>query len=738
MNTSTPLRVLVCGTNFGRFYAEAARRRPGYELAGILSRGSSASRAYAERLGVPHYTDAGDLPADIDAACVAVGSSISGGQGTELARALMDRGIHVLQEHPVHLTELTDNLRHARRRGVRYRVNTHYPHVAPVRGFIDAARRLVARQRPLFVDAATPVHLMHPLVDILGQAMGTLRPWRFADPAPLPAGTGPQPFRSLHGVFAGVPLTLRVHHQLDPSDRDNHALHWHRVCIGTEGGVLTLADTHGPVLWSPRLHIGRDADRRFVLDGPGTGRLGFATTSVAGNTGTFRTVFSDLWPEAIGNALDGLREAVEQGDDALRTGQYDLAVCRVWTDLATRLGPPEIVRPATPRPLAVSDVFPAPEQTRADTDRPSADTDRPSADTDRSSADTDRSSADTDRSSADTDRSSADTDRSSADTDRPRADRDPAGARPGTGRPGEDSAPAPSDTSSYTPSAEFFDLVAAEHTATASAPAIAELLADADLSTGPVVDIGAGTGLVTEAVARARPDAEILACEPAVGMRAVLTSRVFSDPDLRSRVTVTADAAPDLDLPDRVSVVLLCGVLGHLDADGRARLWRRVNRRLAPGGLVVVELMRFEEPSTLPETRLATATAGRHRYEWSFAGAPDEAEDGVMRLHSTWRVYRDDATEAEREVHDSYRWATFGLKDVVAESGMTARALPTRPGAPPLAVLTRAPDAPDTAHEPALPKARTAPDGPGTPRATTPFVSTPTSTSTSTSTSRDG
>ncbi|MFF0647092.1 Gfo/Idh/MocA family oxidoreductase [Streptomyces tendae] len=647
-NPSTPFRVLVCGTNFGRFYAEAAHRRPGYAPAGILSRGSAASRAYAERLGVPHYTHTDDLPAGIDAACVAVGSAISGGGGTELARALMDRGIHVLQEHPVHLTELTDNLTHARRRGVQYRLNTHYPHVSPVRGFIDAARRLVAQQRPLFVDAATPIHLMHPLVDILGRAMGTLRPWRFADPAPLPAAVGPQPFRSLHGMLAGVPLTLRVHHQLDPSDRDNHALHWHRISLGTEGGVLTLADTHGPVLWSPRLHVGRDADRRFVLDGPGTGRLGLGTTAVVGTTGTFRTVFTDLWPEAVGSALDGLREAVEQGGDALRTGQYDLAVCRIWTDLAARLGPPEIVRPATPRPLALSDLFPAAERARTD-------------DTDRSDA---HRADDTDRSDA----------HRADDTDR---------------------APGPASASPYTPSAEFFDLVAAEHTATASAPAVAALLADADLSTGPVVDIGAGTGLVTEAVARARPDAEILACEPAVGMRAVLTSRVFSDPDLRSRVTVSADAAPDLDLPDQVSVVLLCGVLGHLDADGRARLWRRLNRRLAPGGLVVVELMQLEEPSALPEARLATATAGRNRYEWSFGAAPDETEDGVMRLHSTWRVYREDATEAEREVHDSYRWEPFGLKDLVAESGMTARTLPTRPGAPPLAVLTRAPDAPD-------------------------------------------
>ncbi|MFD8535283.1 Gfo/Idh/MocA family oxidoreductase [Streptomyces rubrogriseus] len=661
MNTSTPFRVLVCGTNFGRFYAEAVHRRPGYAPAGILSRGSAASRACAERLGVPHYTDVADLPAGIDAACVAVSSAISGGQGTELARALMDRGIHVLQEHPVHLTELTDNLTHARRRGVQYRLNTHYPHVAPVRDFVDAARRLVAQQRPLFVDAATPVHLMHPLVDVLGRAMGTLRPWRFADPAPLPADIGPQPFRTLHGMLAGVPLTLRVHHQLDPSDRDNHALHWHRISIGTEGGVLTLADTHGPVLWSPRLHVGRDADRRFVLDGPGTGHLGLGTTAVVGTTGTFRTVFSDLWPEAVGHALDGLRAAVEQGGDALRAGQYDLAVCRIWTDLAARLGPPDIVRPATPRPLAVSDVFPAPEGTRADTDR-----------VDTARINTHRTATDgADPDGADTHRTATD----GADAHRTRA---------------------PSSASPYTPSAEFFDLVAAEHTATASAPAVAALLADADLSGGPVVDIGAGTGLVTEAVARARPDAEILACEPAVGMRAVLTSRVFSDPDLRSRVTVTADAAPDLELPDRVSAVLLCGVLGHLDADGRARLWRRLNRRLAPGGLVVVELMQFEEPLTLPETRLATTTAGRHRYEWSFGGAPDETEDGVMRLHSTWRVYRDDATEAEREVHDSYRWAPFGLKEVVAESGMTARTLPTRPGAPPLAVLTRAPDAPNT------------------------------------------
>ncbi|GHJ35182.1 Gfo/Idh/MocA family oxidoreductase [Streptomyces sp. TS71-3] len=602
-----PLRVLVCGTNFGRFYAEAVREREGYELVGLLARGSDASRAYADKLGVPLHTSP---PEDgVDLACVAVGSAISGGTGAELALDLLARGVHVLQEHPLHLDELTACVREARRQKLHYRINTHYPHLAPVRRFVTAARRLAERQQPLFVDAATPVHLMMPLVDILGRALGTLRPWRFADPAPLVDGSGPAPFRTLHGVIGGVPLTLRVHHQLDPADRDNHALHWHRIALGTEGGVLTLADTHGPVLWSPRLHAERDADHRLVLDGPGTASFGLPTTSVIGEPGTFRQVFDEMWPDAIGRAVDGMRDAVLGGGPGTAGPQYDLAVCRIWSELATRLGPPTVVRPPRPRPLPAEELFDAPSEQ-----------------------------------------------------------------------------PAPV---AYTPSAEFFDLVAAEHVATSSAPAVAAALGGLDTGTGTVVDIGAGTGLVTEAVARALPGAAILAAEPAVGMRAVLTSRVFGDPDLRPRVTVTDSAAPDLELPDRISAAVLCGVLGHLDAGQRRRLWSRLLARLAPGGRIVVELMQLDAPAELPPSRLATATAGRHRYEWWFSGVPEGA--GAMRLRSTWRIYEEASPAPLREVHDAYLWEPFGLDTLAEESGLLVRPMPVRPGAPPLAVLSREP-----------------------------------------------
>ena len=88
--------------------------------------------------------------------------------------------------------------------------------------------------------------------------------------------------------------------------------------------------------------------------------------------------------------------------------------------------------------------------------------------------------------------------------------------------------------------------------------------------------------------------------------------------------------------------------------------------------------MGVESPLILPETRMATARAGHHRYEWWFSGAPDQADAGAMRLHTTWRVYRDDEDAPLREVHDSYHWIPFGL--AAGDRGVrTARAAAPHP-----------------------------------------------------------
>lgn len=372
MTGPAPLRVVVAGTSFGRVYVDAVRSRPDrFTLAGLLARGGEYSRRYARTLGVPLYTSVAELPGEVDVACVVVRSGATGGPGAELAQHLLRRGVHVLQEHPLHAAEIEDCLRAARAGGAAYAVNTLYPYVRPIRRFLAAAAALRRRGPFRFIDAACNSQVAYPLLDVLGRAAGRLRPWSFGAPCPVDAelaalATARQPFESLHAVIGGVPVTLRVQNQVHPDDPDNHSLLLHRISIGAEGGVLTLADTHGPVLWNPRLHAGRDETGRLILSGPGTDRLGVPSTVILGEDRmwTYHQVFAELWPEAVAAALCDLARDIGRPSRRARAGQWALGVARAWHDLTARIGLPELITPGEPEPVPTAELAAAADAAR--------------------------------------------------------------------------------------------------------------------------------------------------------------------------------------------------------------------------------------------------------------------------------------------------------------------------------------------------------------------------------------
>ncbi len=352
-------RAIVAGTRFGRIYlAGIAAPDCEVELAGVLARGSELAQACARHYGVPLYTQPESVPRDVEIACVVVGSAVNGGPGAMLAKRLMARGIHVLQEHPVQHTELVECLREAQRHGVTYRVNTHYVNVAPVRRFIAAARRLCELQRPLFVDAVAGFQTVYTLFDILGEALGGLRPWRFAPARPRLAelealSRVSPPFHTLEGVVAGVPLTLRIQHQLAPREPDNFAHCFHQITIGTEGGHLVLANTHGPVLWCPRPHMPSDSINLVRLSESAAAHLDFASAAPLGpaEAPSYREILSTVWPEGIRTAVCDFLRSTSDAEQRARRGQHDLAVSRIWSDALLPLGQLELLDERTPEIL---------------------------------------------------------------------------------------------------------------------------------------------------------------------------------------------------------------------------------------------------------------------------------------------------------------------------------------------------------------------------------------------------
>ena len=96
--------------------------------------------------------------------------------------------------------------------------------------------------------------------------------------------------------------------------------------------------------------------------------------------------------------------------------------------------------------------------------------------------------------------------------------------------------------------AEFYDLLATAMWDELG-PSLPRLLSGVDPATGPILDLGAGTGAGTVHLHAAFPDASIVAVEPSKAMRTALNVRLASDAGLRKAVTVVPRAFEDAQLP---------------------------------------------------------------------------------------------------------------------------------------------------------------------------------------------
>lgn len=349
-------KIVIAGSGFGRIYL-AAVTGPGspYELTGILARGSDRSRVCAEHYGVPLLTQVDQVGADVALAGVAVGSAMTGGAGARIVKQLMERGIHVLHEHPVHPEEVTAALRIARRERLAYRVNTLHVDTAPVRDFLAAARRLGERQPFDFVEVSCAFQTGYATLDVLARLLGGLRPWRVEA---LVGSTISPPYAGVGGSVAGTPVTFRIQDDLDPLRPDNHLRQLTRIVVACPAGQLTLLDSAGPVVWSPQAHLARDTESSPSLADSATPAYAEPVAELlGGQPPTRRELLGTLWPAAVRRRLDVLAEAARQPDPTpAQEAQRMLTLAQSANKLA-RLVPPRVVTHDEPELISSRELF---------------------------------------------------------------------------------------------------------------------------------------------------------------------------------------------------------------------------------------------------------------------------------------------------------------------------------------------------------------------------------------------
>jgi len=337
-------RAIVVGATFGAVYAEAlAASDSPVELVGLVSTGSEASAELANRLSVPLFTSLGSLP-PVDVAFVVVRSGVVGGEGTQICEQLLARGIHVMQEQPVHADEILSLLRIAKANSALYTVNDFYSRVAPMRQFIGAAMTLDKLARIRYVHARSSIHVAYPLFTILSAVVGPLTPARVMVPQRSEdAEMAPSPFVAGRLVLGDVTVDLLIQNELCATDPDNHARLMHTITIGSDAGELLLAHTHGSTRWHRR-----PPAEAVVTDVPIAEAVGIEfepTTAQVRNT---------LWPEAVRLAAADFVESIDRSRTVV--SQRFVRATRLWSEFTSAMGPATSIEPEPPIPVSASEL----------------------------------------------------------------------------------------------------------------------------------------------------------------------------------------------------------------------------------------------------------------------------------------------------------------------------------------------------------------------------------------------
>jgi len=240
-----PARVLVCGTNYGQMYIQAIEGAPRLcVLAGILALGSTRSREVAKVCRVPLYRTVEDLAQNVDIACAAMGAP-----GADAILRLLDRGIHVLCEHPQTPDSIKTALESAASSGAYFYVNGHFATLKAASAFIKHCNLLRQSTDPSFIDVLVTDRSLYAALDILRRVAKTFQP------SELALCNHFLPFSVVQGTLGTVPATFQVQRSRKkgrntPRDGDPSYLVDFRIAIGFPSGVLTLVSIAGPVIWN--------------------------------------------------------------------------------------------------------------------------------------------------------------------------------------------------------------------------------------------------------------------------------------------------------------------------------------------------------------------------------------------------------------------------------------------------------------------------------------------------------
>lgn len=348
------LKVVVCGTGFGRFYIRGIKKNTDkYRLAGIISKGSNQSKRLAAELQIALFDDYTKVTKqDADVVCVVVRTGVVGGKGTEIAKHFLEKGIHVVIEQPIHYEDILECYKLANKNNCTFHVESFYPYLQTTRAYIRAANRLLEKSEPVYLETACSLQVLYPMLDVAGLVMGGFKPVKIDRKKTVRHGL----FTDLYGELKGISWNLRIQNEMDTHNPDNNFYLFHKIRLYTSAGCLGMTESHGDIVWTPRYIIPKDDEGILTPYLDETLPKLELTEQVGIEPINVETMFEELWPKTIAYFMDSIYETMIGSVNNSRIMQHNLETGKLWNEVGSCIGPSTSVETEIIRCLTLKDI----------------------------------------------------------------------------------------------------------------------------------------------------------------------------------------------------------------------------------------------------------------------------------------------------------------------------------------------------------------------------------------------
>lgn len=334
-------KVILCGASFGQFYMEALHRLfEHFEVLGLYARESERNINCAKIYGVKLYTELQDVPEEVELAIVVMRSGVLGGMGDDVVKYFLAKGVHVIQEFPIHPEDVEQHYKLARKNNVNYYIGDFYLKLPQVKKFIEVAKLLNMLTPILHIKMGMATQLSFPGVMMLREVLDNKH-------IELKCVTNNETmFQVMVGHAGKISLTVEVQSEVDLLDPDSSMCMFQALTLIYETGRLVLDDPFGPIYWYPRvrtstsIYANGEAGRSVVVSNGMQVAMQLGDYEVVDYT----NIQSQLWIDAIQKDLMDMLSGIEDRKLYMKKAQKDIAGTKQWNEVNKSVGFPKKVK----------------------------------------------------------------------------------------------------------------------------------------------------------------------------------------------------------------------------------------------------------------------------------------------------------------------------------------------------------------------------------------------------------